>query len=51
MSVGKKGQATWGGYKEAASICGEKVRKAKAQHELSLATMVKGSKKMFLQMY
>ena len=37
----KKGQATWGDYKEAAKVCRVEVRKAKAQHELRLATAVK----------
>ena len=37
----KKGQATWGDYKEAAKVCRVEVRKAKAQHELILATAVK----------
>ena len=30
----KKGQATWGDYKEVAKVCREEVRKAKAQLEL-----------------
>ena len=40
----KKGQATWGEYKEVARICREKIRKAKAQHKLNLVTVVKDNK-------
>ena len=36
----KKGQATWGDYKEVAKVRREEVRKAKAQLELKLATAV-----------
>jgi len=43
----KKGQATWGEYREVANIYREKNRKVKAQHELNLATMVKDNKKCF----
>ena len=43
----KKGQATWGDYKEVAKVCREEVRKAKAQLELILATAVKENKKSF----
>ncbi len=43
----KKGQATWGDYKEVSKVCREEVRKAKAQHELRLATAVKENKKSF----
>ena len=43
----KKGQATWGDYKEVAKVCREEVRKAKAQLELRLATAVKENKKCF----
>ena len=43
----KKGQATWGDYKEVAKVCREEVRKAKAQLELRLATAVKENKKSF----
>lgn len=43
----KKGQATWGDYKEVAKICREEFRKAKAQLELKLATAVKENKKSF----
>ena len=41
----KKGQTSQGEYKEVASICREKIRKAKARHELNLATVVKDNKK------
>ena len=43
----KKGQATWGDYKEVPKVCREEVRKAKAQLELRLATAVKENKKSF----
>ena len=43
----RKGQATWGDYKEVAKVCREEVRKAKAQPELRLATAVKENKKSF----
>jgi len=43
----KKGQATWGDYKEVAKVCREEVRKAKAQLELRVATAVKENKKLF----
>ena len=43
----KKGQVTWGDYKEAAKVRGEEVRKVKAQLELRLATAVKENKKSF----
>ena len=43
----KKGQATWGDYKEVAKVCREEVQKAKAQLELRLATAVKENKKSF----
>lgn len=35
------------GDKQAAGICREKIRKAIAQHELTMATVVKDSKKCF----
>ena len=35
----KKGQVTWGDYKEVAKVCREEVRKAKAQLELRLCTL------------
>ena len=37
----KKGQVTWGDYREVAKVCREEVRKAKARLELRLATAVK----------
>ena len=43
----KKGQATWGDYKEVAKVCREEVRKAKAQLEFRLASAVKENKKSF----
>lgn len=43
----KKGQATWGDYKEFAKICRKEVRKAKPQLELRLATAIKEIKKYF----
>ena len=43
----KKGQATWGDYKEIARVCREEVRKAKAQLEFILATAVTENKKSF----
>src|SRR5699024_5407127 len=43
----KKGQTTWGDYKEDAKVCREEVRKAKAQLELRLATAIKENKKSF----
>ena len=47
----KKGQATWGDFKEAAKVCRVEVRKAKAHHELRLATAVKENKKSFYRCY
>jgi len=41
----KKGQATWGEYKEVGSLCREKIRKGRDQYELSLATVVKDNEK------
>ena len=43
----KKGQTTWGDYKEVAKVCREEVRKAKAHLELRLATAVKETKESF----
>ena len=43
----RKGQATWGDYKEVAKVCREEVRKAKAHLELRLATAVKENVKSF----
>ena len=39
-------QATQGEYKEVVRRCREKIRKAEAQHELNLATVVKENKKL-----
>jgi len=39
----KNGQATQEDYKDIVRLCREKVRRAKAQLELSLATAVKGN--------
>ena len=47
----KKGRETQGYYKEVVRICREKIRKAKAQLELNLDTVVKENKKLFLQIY
>ncbi|GAB0207710.1 hypothetical protein GRJ2_003236700 [Grus japonensis] len=44
----KKGQATQEDYKDIVRLCREKIRRAKAQLELNLATAVKDNKKMFL---
>jgi len=44
----KNGQSTQEDYKDIMRLCREKVRRAKAQLELSLATAVKDNKKMFL---
>ena len=46
----KKVQATWEEYKEVTKICREKIREAKAQLELNLATVVKDDK-IFLYKY
>ena len=43
----KKGWATQKEYKEVVKMCREKIRKAKAQLELNLATGVKRNKKLF----
>jgi len=43
----KKGQATQEHYKHIVRLCREKVRRAKAQPELSLATAAKGNNKLF----
>ncbi|KAK4816829.1 hypothetical protein QYF61_023893 [Mycteria americana] len=45
--VWKKGQATWEDYKDVVGLCREKIRRAKAQLELNLATAVKDNKKCF----
>jgi len=44
----KKGQATQEDYKDIMRLCREKVRRAKAQLELSLAIAIKDNKKMVL---
>jgi len=43
----RKEQDIWRDYKEVAKVCREKVRKAKAQPELRLATALKENKKSF----
>ena len=43
----KKGQETWGDYREVAKVWKEEVRKAKARLELRFATAVKENKKFF----
>jgi len=45
----KKGQTTQEDYKDVVRLCREKIRRAKAQLELSMATAVKGNKKHFCQ--
>ena len=41
----KQGQVMWEEYKEAARLCRDGVRKPKAQHELNLDGMPKGTRK------
>ena len=43
----KKGQATQEDYKDVVRLCRENIRRAKAQLELNLATVIKGNKKCF----
>jgi len=43
----KKGQATQEDYKDIRQLCREKIRRAKAQLELSLATAIRDNKKCF----
>ncbi|KFQ61696.1 hypothetical protein N334_12538, partial [Pelecanus crispus] len=43
----KQGQVSWGEYREAAQLCRDGVRKAKAQLELNLARDVKNNEKGF----
>ncbi|GAB0187132.1 mitochondrial enolase superfamily member 1 [Grus japonensis] len=43
----KKGQATQENYKDVVRLCREKIRRAKAQLELNLATVVRDNKKCF----
>ena len=43
----KSGQATYDDYRYVANMCREKIRKAKAQLELNLATKVKDNNKYF----
>ncbi|KAK4824994.1 hypothetical protein QYF61_022520 [Mycteria americana] len=43
----KKGQATQEDYRDVMRLCREKIRRAKAQLELNLATAVKDNKKCF----
>lgn len=43
----KQGQILWEEYKEAAGLCRDRVKKAKAQLELNLARNAKKNKKGF----
>ena len=43
----KKGRPTRKEYKEVVKMCREKIRKAKAKHELNMAAEVKRNKKLF----
>lgn len=43
----KKGLVIWGQYRVVIRIRRKKIRKAKAELELNLATVVKGNKKLF----
>ena len=43
----KQGQVTWEEYRDAAHLCRDGVRKAKAQLELNLARDAKNNKKGF----
>ncbi|KAK4810586.1 hypothetical protein QYF61_007323 [Mycteria americana] len=43
----KEGQATQEEYKDVVRLCNEKIRRAKAQQELNLATSIKDNKKCF----
>ncbi|GAB0204308.1 mitochondrial enolase superfamily member 1 [Grus japonensis] len=45
----KQGQATWEDYRDAARLCREKIRVAKAQLELKLASTVGDNKKGFFK--
>ncbi|KAK4832922.1 hypothetical protein QYF61_026565 [Mycteria americana] len=45
----KKGEATQEDYKDVVRLCREKIRRARAQIELNLATAVKDNKKCFYQ--
>lgn len=47
----KKGQKTWGKYKDVAMICKERIRKTKAQLELNLGTIIKREEKVLLQIH
>jgi len=47
----KKGQTTQEEYRGLVRSCREEIRKAKAQLELRLATVVRDNKKMFLQIH
>ena len=44
----KQGQVTWEEYRDAARLCRDGVRKAKAQLELDLARDTKKNKKTFV---
>jgi len=43
----KQGQVSWEEYRDAAQLCRDEVRKAKAQLELNLARNTKNNKKGF----
>ena len=43
----KQGQVSWEEYRDAARLCRDEVRRAKAQLELNLARNVKNNKKGF----
>ena len=43
----KRGQLSWEKYRDAASLCRDRVRKAKARMELNLARDAKNNKKGF----
>ena len=45
----KKGQATQEDYKDVVRLCREKIRRAKAQLELNLATALKDNKRCFFK--
>jgi len=47
----KKGQATQEEHRSLERSCTEEIRKAKAQTELRVATVVRDNKKMFLQIH
>jgi len=47
----KKGQVTQEEFRGLVRSCKEEIKKAKAQLELRLATVVRDNKKMFLQLH